>query len=366
MSLFKKKKNLTRPNQQVYMPYKKNSITPVKRKKKFRLSNKKSSSLKRNKKQFNISGLFFYFVLPIILLSLLYASALFVIKMRNGGNENEYEEKYVIGIEGVPSYPDSVFIFENNFNEPSVANFISSGNSAYRLPQGISITDAYEYYTETLPSKGWTFVLSVDTGSEEMKDGEYWIKDGDGLRIYSKFNDIWYELITPEQANTGLRERVEREIERDLLLANQELQDLLPDLAWVIKIPKEYIISYKASSFKNLRLIEFKKLGTEEKTTLTPVGDLGTKVLDNFLRDYIEIINENTQREWGISNTILTYTNYGSALKGSINSDGEFHDVAVMPNTFDNIVYVLDSNKVGDPFFEYLFSNLEPQDTSKD
>ena len=86
-----------------------------------------------------------------------------------------------------------------------------------------------------------------------MKSGEYWVKNEKGLRIYSKFNDIWYELITPEQANAGLRDRVEKEVERDLLLASEDSQDLLPDFEWLLEVPKEYVISYRASGYGSLR-----------------------------------------------------------------------------------------------------------------
>ncbi len=360
----KKRKKSSDFKGKVYMPQKKSSVTVEKRRKKtsFFMSSKKRSSGRR-RKSFNLSYLFFYIILPLIFIALLYVSTLFVINMRGSGEEESLEMEYVIGLEDVPTFPSSQFIFQKHISEVSVANFIGSGNSAYRLPLNKSVVQAYEYYEKILPGLGWEHVLSVEVGSEEMKQGEYWIKGNSGLRIYSKFNDVWYELISTEQAVTGLRERVEREIERDLLLSTQELQELLPDYPWIVKIPKEYIISYRTSNYDNLRLVEFRKIGSTVSVTVTPVGAIGG-VLDNYLRGYVDILNEQEKdegRNWGITNTTLTYTAYGTGLKGNISANGEIHDVMVVQNPYDKVVYVIHSNSTENPFFEYVFSNMEPQ-----
>jgi len=348
------------------MPYKKSTPKVVRRKKKrsFSFGRKHKSSKRRSKTP--PSSVIFYIIFPLVGIALLYISTLFIIRMRNRESFEVYEEQYVIGLEDIPIFPNSEFIFTNSINEPSVANFISSGNSAYRLPPNTSITKVYEYYEDVLPRKDWTFVLSVDIGSEEMKNGQYWTKKGVGLRIYSKFNDIWYELLSEEQAITGLRERVEREIERDLLLANQELQDLLPDFPWVIQIPKEYIISYRVSDFENLRLVEFKRIGSEERLIITPIGYIGSKPLDDLLREYVELLNKDGENLWNISNTLLTYTEYGRALRGTITENGRANTVAVIPNPYDKIMYVLDYNLEQEEFFEFVLSNLEPQGLKKE
>lgn len=361
----KKTKKSSKLAGKVYMPQKKSSVNVEKRRKKtsfFKRSKKNSFSRKR-RRGLNISYLFFYVLLPLIFVALLYVSTLFIINMRGRGDNEDLEMEYVIGLEGVPAYPGSQFIFQSNISEVSVANFIGSGNSAYRLPLNKSVLQAYKYYEKILPGLGWGHVLSVEVGSEEMKQGEYWIKGSSGLRIYSKFNDVWYELITTQQAVTGLRERVEREIERDLLLASQDLQELLPDYPWVVKIPKEYIISYRTSNYDDLRLVEFKKIGSTESVSVTPVGAVGG-VLDNYLEKYVDMLNEQEEQEgrnWGITNTTLTYTTYGTGLKGSISVNGGSHEVMVVQNPYDSVVYVIHSNSMDNPFFEYVFSNMEPQ-----
>ena len=364
--LKRRKKKNTKPNTQVYMPYKKPTLKIERRKKKFHIFSKKGQKGSRKHKRFNISFFILYLLFPLLAIALLYISTLFVIRMRDGVDDEEYEEEYVIGLDYVPTFPNSKFIFLSSIDEASVANFVSSGNSAYRLPPNTSVEEAFQYYEGKLPELGWEFVLSVEVGSEEMKNGQYWVRESGGLRIYSKFNDIWYEMITYDQAISGLRERVEREIERDLLLANQELQDLLPDFPWIIKIPKEYIISYKVSGFENLRSVEFKKLGSEERLIISPIGYVGSKTLDDLLRDYIDSLNSDSKPEWVISNTVLTYTEYGRALRGAIARDMERNDVAVIPNPYDKVMYVLDYNVLGEEFFDYVLSNLEPQGLKKE
>jgi hypothetical protein len=349
-----------KPQGKVYMPQKKDNVTVLKRKKKLSLKKRKKGHSK--KKGSSLSRVFFFYLfLPLLFIFLLYLSVLFIKETRDREDKNLEEFEYVIGLEKIPAYPNSEFIFTNSLNEASVANFLSSGNSAYRLPSGTSPNDISNFYNQELPSRGWSLVLSVDVGSEEMRSGEYWVKEGKGLRIYSKFNDIWYESISETDAMTGLRARVIREVERDLLLADENLQDLLPDYSWILNVPKEYIISYSVSSFKNMRSVQLKKIGSKESVEITPIGSLGRAVLDDFLRMYIDELNEDSGELWGITNTVIVYTEYGQGLRGSISSKGEEHDIAVIPNSYDNVVYVIDANTPNDPFFEYVLENLKPQ-----
>lgn len=332
---------------------------PLRKKNKTFFFKKKShNSPKRNKisfkKTFNI------LLIILVFCSLLYLSVRVILNTRFTG-ENEESFEIVVGIEEVPIFPGSSFIFKDQLEESSVTNFISSGNSAYRLPFGKNFNNVKKYYESILPKYGWEYIMTVETGSETMKDGEYWKKEDKGLRIYSKFNDIWYELITIEEVSNGLSSRVQKEVERELLLANQDLMDLLPDYPWVIQIPKEYIITYKVSSFENMRSLYLKKLGTEESISLVPVAYIKDTLLDNALRKYLTTFEESEGQNSSILNTSISYTNYGKAIKGEISLNGSTHSVAVIPNSYDGVLYVLDSNSLDDPFFEYLFSSLQPQ-----
>lgn len=356
----------TNPTGKVYMP--KSNISPVKRKgnKKVTLFKKQNSKFHaRRKEKRNISKIFFFTLLLLIFVALVYVSILSVIRIRDGTPNENVAIEYVVGLDGIPSYPGSEFIFKNNIKEISVANFIASGNSAYRLPFGTTTQEAYKYYQETLPKLGWEHVLSVELGSEEMKEGEYWIKGTNGLRIYSKFNDLWYETLTQEEATTGLRARVIEETERELLLAGEDFQELLPDFPWVLKVPKEYIISYSASAYKDFRAVQFRKIGTSNTVSVVPIGATG-EILDNYLQKYCDLLNTSEEGEeekegsWTITNTILATTSYGSALRGSITNGKEDHEIAVVLNSYDGVAYVIDANTPNDTFLDYVFENMEP------
>ena len=367
MPLFKKKKKEIKRDSDIYMPIKSSPVRRVERRntglKIFKKKETKTQSVRKR----SISVLPFVRIifLGLFVITILYFAVMYVLKTRNNNPLENYEKEYVVGIEEIPTFPLSQFIFANNVNEPSVANFISSGNSAYRLPNDKNIDDVYEYYQSELTNIGWTHILSVPIWSEEMKPGEYWAKEDKGLRIYSKFNDVWYELLSLEDAQSGLSARVKKETERDLLLANQELQDLLPDFPWVLKIPKEYVISYRSADFKDYRLVDLKKIGTEEKLTLTPIANSNGSALDTYLDDYIEKINADSEYNWGVTRTTVIYQSYGRGLSGVISGGNETNDIALFINPNDNIVYLLRSSMVGDPFFEFVLSNLAPQDTFK-
>jgi hypothetical protein len=359
-------KGTTNPTGKVYMPKSKTSSVKRKGKKKFNLLKKENSkpSIRRRKKR-NFSKIFFYVLFTLISVGLLYASFLSVIRMRSNTADENTEVEYVVGLDGIPSYPGSVFIFKNNVKEISVANFIATGNSAYRLPLRTTTTQAYEYYQRILPELGWENVLSVEVGSEEMKEGEYWVKGSNGLRIYSKFNDLWYETLTQEEAITGLRARVVEEAERELLLASQDYQELLPDFPWALKVPKEYIISYSSSAYEDFRAVQFRKIGFSEKVSVVPIGSAG-EVLDDYLREYTDLLGIENEESWTITNTILAVTTYGTALRGSITNGSENHDVAVVSNTYNGVVYVIDANTPGDTFLDYIFENMEPANIERE
>ncbi|MFA7628192.1 MAG: hypothetical protein WCY37_02135 [Candidatus Dojkabacteria bacterium] len=360
-----KTKGTTNPTGRVYMPKSKTSSVRRKEKRKFNLFKKRNNrphARRRNNR--NFSRILFYTSFSLIFAGLLYASVLSVIRMRSNTTDENAEVEYVVGLDGIPSYPGSVFIFKNNVKEISVANFIATGNSAYRLPLRTTTAQAYEYYQERLPELGWENVLSVEVGSEEMKEGEYWVKGSTGLRIYSKFNDLWYETLTEEEAITGLRAKVVEETERELLLASQDYQELLPDFPWVLKVPKEYIISYSSSTYEDFRSVQFRKIGTSDSISVVPIGEAGG-VLDNYLREYTELLSAGGEESWTITNTILAVTSYGRALRGSITNGPKDHDVAVVSNSYNGVVYVMDANTSGDPFLDYLFENMEPADMER-
>lgn len=361
MPLFKNKPTKKIQHSKIYMPKQSSTKKIVRNKNKSIFRNKSKVKQKRKINVKKYSNILLIFLIPTIFILVIFFAIKLITNIRNT-DKDKYTAENVIGLENVPAYPNSEFIFKTNIEDTSVTNFISSGNSAYRIPTGEDIEDVYEYYSTKLVELGWIYIQTVPTASEEMKSGMYWTKEDQGLRIYSKFNDVWYEVITQSEAMSGLRTRVEEEIARELLLVDEDMQDLLPDFPWVLQIPKEYVISYKSANLENLRLVELKKLGEDQTITLTPISKYTSDTLDIYLEKYVDTLNAEEGQRCIISTTILAYTDYAKALKGTISCKEGIHDIAVLIDPNNNIAYILDSNVQDTEFFETVFTNIKPQD----
>ncbi|PKN02796.1 hypothetical protein CVU76_02080 [Candidatus Dojkabacteria bacterium HGW-Dojkabacteria-1] len=359
MKLIKGKKKSASP---VIMPKIKNNRPQiVKRKRKFQFPKlfEKNKYGNRRKVQINLKILVLP-VLAILFLGFVYISIRYVTFMRSSAvNEENYIVGDVVGLENIPEYPGTEFIFKNNLEDSVVKEFLSGGNSAYRLLVRASIEDIEEYYKEILSGKGWELVAEIPLGTEDKKYGQYWVKDGKGLRIYSKFKDIWYETITEEEAKTALANRVQDEIEREMLMASSEKQDLLPDYPWKIQIPKEYIIKYSATDNKDLRAVSFQKLGSNDIIEIYPLSKIGSKELDFMLNDYCKI-KSTEEIKYSVMNTIPTGFRDYLSLRGNIVSNDKNMEIIMLPNSFNGIVYVMSSTKQNDPLFGYILENIKP------
>lgn len=367
MNLRKPHKTTFRKDARVYMPKKPSTTKPLRTSKPNIFSKIKHSSggnIKRKRTPIRVPKFSIYFFLGCLLLVVGYFAVMFINNLRN--KEANQELTYVTGLEHIPAYPNSVFIFQTSINQDSVKNFLSNGNSAYRLPNNTNIADAFAFYTEQLPPLGWQFVQTVDMEILDKEYGQYWTKDNVGLRIYSKYNDIWYETITMTEAQSGLAERVKQQTDMELLLTDDESQDLLPDFPWILQVPKEYIIAYKSSSYDStLQQLSLTKIGTEEKLNLAPIDKAGTRALDYALNDYVTTLNVSSEDRWGVINTYVISTNLGAGLRGTISTNAEDREVAVISDSYNGVVYVLDSNVMHNPFFDFILENIKPQDTKK-
>jgi len=366
MNLRKHKKTTFREEARVFMPKKPSTTKPLRTAKPNIFNKIKQTTGGKNKRRtpIRIPKFSIYFFLVCLLLVVGYFSVIFINNLRN--QEKEQAVTYVIGLENIPAYPDSTFIFQNSLDQDSVKNFLSNGDSAYRLPNNTNIDDTFEYYNEKLPALGWQFVQMVSMEAPDKEYGQYWTKANIGLRIYSKFRDVWYETITIPEAQSGLAERVKQSTDMEILLTDDESQDLLPDFPWILKVPKEYIISYKASAYDStLQQVSITKIGTEEQLNLVPMDKAGTRALDYALNDYVKLLNSTSDERWGVINTYVISTNLGTAIRGIIGSNTEDREVAVITDSYNDIVYVLDSNVTKNPFFDYILENIAPQNTKR-
>lgn len=362
MKIFKRK-STTRNI--ISMP--KASNSSIQRRKRFSFGNifkKNNKGVSRRK-----GNIFKYMYIPIfigIFLGLAYISVKYIYKLRSNafGDQDKHIEN-VLGLESVPSYPNSTFLFTNSQESLTVKDFLSRGNSVYKLSSSTSTEKIENYYLEVMPSNGWELVNSVAIGNAEKIYGQYWIKEGKGLRIYVKNNNVWYENISETEAREALAGRVQEEIERELLISSGEYQKLLPDYQWLLDIPKEYLIKYEATDIRDYKAVSFQKLGSNNIVRLYPIGYSYSKELDNLLDDYCEKISDENNI-WRVVNTTVIYFQGRRAIRGSITSSSGDLYVELITNGNDNMVYVLSTSILEDEIYEYILENIKPQEVTND
>jgi preprotein translocase subunit SecE len=360
--IFKKKKR--KQASPIKMPKQTNGKKSFKRRKKifqFQFFRKKKNVQFPNKKK-TIDKLKYFILLLIFIF--LFITIFFLIKYvlilrTNISKETDYEITSVIGLDEIPAFPGSEFLFKDNMNDTVVKEFLSQGNSAYKLPKGKNFDIVKEYYTQELEQLGWELVQNVPLGTEDRKHGLYWIKEQKGLRIYSKFEDVWYETITEKDARSALSQLVVDEIEREMLMASSEKQDLLPDYPWRIQIPKEYIIKYSPTEMKDLRAVSFQKLGSNEIVEIFPVGFWKAKEMDYMLNDYCAI-KSNEDVKCGVINSVPISFGSTLGLKSSIKIGQDTLPAYTIANIYNSIVYIITSNSNDNPLLEYIIENLQP------
>ena len=268
----------------------------------------------------------------------------------------------VIGINGIPVYPGSEFIFENVLDNETVQKTLTDGISAYRLPPLDDIDDAYAFYKLYLPTLNWTLLNEVPLNSPDMIYGQYWSNGNTAVRIYSRINDIWYETISIDEAKSGLSERKLETIKREEIIKADETQQLLPGFDWALEVPGEYILDYNSTEFENVIGVTFKHNVTKLKIIFTPIGvTLETPediMLENFLKKYnedmglnIEVINTKYIRKYNKDMLQVDLTEGTTAY--------------VLQNNLDGHSYIVYSNEKNDDFVDYIIKNVVDKSTIK-
>ena len=321
---------------------------------------KRDSKYKVRKKRNNLVKYIVLFLIVGTAVGLLYFAFKYVTQLRQSAyGEKEYKAENVIGLKDIPAYSGSYFIFSDNTDDPIVKEFISSGQSVYRLPKDSSQSDVEKFYTEKLKNLGWELVQNVQIGTPDKKYGMYWVKDGIGLRIYVKYRDIWYETVTENDARTALSRVVQEEIEREMLMASTDKQTLLPDYPWKIEIPKEYIIKYFPTNLDELRAVSFQKLGSSETVEIYPMGKWKEKDLDAYLYDYCQIKKE-LKINCGVLNSVPVSFRDTIGLKSTLQINSINTTAYTVANTYNSIVYVISSSQADSPLLGYIIENIKP------
>lgn len=284
----------------------------------------------------------------------LYFGVNYVLRLREDTNTTTtFEAGSVEGFENIPAYPGSEFVFDKSIDDETVRKFLGDGYSVYRLPVNKTIDDVYSYYSEKLVALGWKNVMNVNVGSVDMRAGQYWTKEGAGLRVFTKINDIWYQRLVESDAKDGLAKEVAAEKAKQLIIDSANKTSLLPDYPWKLSVPSSYTVKYFTAEFNGLKGIDFVLSGSTDKISLIPYAAYNGQTYSQYITNYTK------EKNLRIINSISTQVK-GIVCTQSIVTSGEKNGVIIaINNTKNNVVYIIFANNETDPFVAYLKANLE-------
>ena len=273
-------------------------------------------------------------------------------------------------------YPRSSYIFEET-DDSTVSQFLTTGRSIYRLNRGEKIDTVFEYYVEALTESKWAFVQSVPRTSHEMMYGDYYFNEelGYGVRIYDRVNDIWYEKLTKNEAETGMADYVSKKYERDLILSSDEGTSLLPDFPWDLTVPREYLVKYFPTDEEDLRGVTFTEIATGKETILEPITELTGEADDVYAEVYIDTLNiraaggsesevtaDETQdqslRSWQLINTAYVEINGVHLLEATVSYKTKTSRMYILHNTKVNYAYGVNVVDDDTSFLSFLLLNM--------
>ena len=336
-------------------------------------SSRKGTVSKRRKRGLSFKLLLSYTLILLIIITvpyLMYRSLNSVIETRKSKTEEIVQiEGEVVGFSDVPEFPESEFIFRNELDESYVQDFLESGRSIYRLPSGVTFTQVIDFYKSELENREYKMELEVPRADEDRLYGYYWISpDGkSSIRIYDKTNDIWYERLTPEQAASGLAERVTAARERELIISSRDGEDLLPDFPWELKVPNEYTLVYFPTDIDEHRGIVFTEIVNNQEYTLEPVSSYQSfdESLDPYLEQYVSILNVREENSnFKIQNTIEGRSSRHRYLKGTLSGRDDTASVYILMNSRSELAYAIyHISDVDEEFVNFLLDNLKDKET---
>jgi hypothetical protein len=273
----------------------------------------------------------------------------------------EDSEGDVIGIKDVPSFPGATFMFANTIDTDVVQKFLGGGKSAYLLPIDAEWEDVDSFYSDNLEEHGWSHVLSVELSDESRLYGEYWIKNDRGLRIYSKLDDVWYELITVEQATSGLSDRVAQNQEMEMYLAMNSGEELPEKFPWKLSFTSDWTTTLGKSKLLEIEYVQFDHSDGDQILVIEPIEFVTQQPLRDIGINYLETANEYRDEDdlWGVTSIDSQKIADQSAFIFYLESQEETGYYAVVANPENDVIYVIRTYTGSKAFFDYVISNLE-------
>ncbi len=295
------------------------------------------------------------------------------------------ENREVVGLPGIPELPKSEFVFgeyiirigSSGFtvisgklsatDSQSLYDFLTSGQSVYRLPINTEWRDVQEFYKAELTKLGWQYQLSASLTDTEKIPGEYYTKDKKGLHIYTVASDLWFESISEAQASQGLHDKIVAYKAKQELVEASSGHDLPSDAIWKLKYSRDWSVELQKNVVYGVNNIYFTNDVSKERVSISVlsrykgvVADLAYKDLENVGREFIST--------W-LTTQQTTVTLQGFAKTERMVADGkalEYVDIKnhayfmFLLNKKNGLYYVVQYNGKENPeFFEYIKNNLK-------
>lgn len=302
-----------------------------------------------------------------------------------GENANEQTARNVIGLQNIPEFPGSTFVFSDYvtrigsdgyqiIGEAFSANdaqalytFLASGQSVYRLPLNTPWEEVQMYYRQKLTENGWKVERTVAVSETEYIPGEYYTKDGKGLHLYSVASDIWYEMITQAQAEQGLHDKIIAYKAKQELVAAASGKDLPVTVEWQLRYSRDWEVELQKNPIFGANNIIFTHDSSKERLFFLVtdryrenVADITYKQLENYGVTYISTwltTQQTTVTLQGFSRTEREVASV-KAMEFSDSKNGAHFLIIVNPK--NSLVYVLQyTGKENPEFFEYIKGNLK-------
>lgn len=292
----------------------------------------------------------------------------------------------VVGVQGVPSFPNSEFVFEEiikreedgKFSIKSDSHsqdemqglytFLSSGQSVYRLPIKTSWNQVQEYYKTELPKVGWTYIQSVTVAETEKLPGEYFVKDEVGLHIYQIAYDVWYETITKVQAEQGLRDKVVAYKAKQELVEAATGRDLSVDSWWQLKYSKDWTLETANHPTFGQQNLFFSHAKTKERVAISiikrfqkPIADVDYKYLEEVASEHIISWLSTQQTSVTLAGFSKAQLMVGDDMKALEYSDQKNNAYFLyLVNKHNSLTYVVQYVGKDKPeFYEYIKTNIK-------
>ena len=271
--------------------------------------------------------------------------------------------EYVYGLSfDLPAYPGSTFAFPHYKDSKEVEKLKAYNMSCYTLPIGDDFSRATKFYQTTFENMGWTFVGESPISEITQEPGLYFYseKEALGIRIYSVASDIWYEVITVNDAKQML---ANRKLQKQKLI--HTIQSLHGE-----ELPDKYRFSLTYSyeyRIQNINTRDFAVDGfsiekENNKISVIPYRWRSAITPDDALEEYstnlleTEFIGSDTIRHFPISE--MTYNEIAYYIKLIMLDDKSFR-IASCVDPKDRIIYIIDGSESDEILFDYLIENMK-------